>query len=211
MGSEKRTVLKLLLFSPSGAIAAAATSSFPEKVGGKKNYDYRYAWVRDASYTLHAFLWLGQVPESQAAIAWLLARIGEAGAMVCFRLDGRPVPQVEKRGLPGYRDSRPVVAGNAAGTQVQHGVYGDIFEAVALFVASGNVPDPKSARILASLADECADRWRQPDSGMWGLEETRHYTMSKVSTWQALNRAIQLADEGHIAATCVPRWIRERD
>ncbi|MBB5060538.1 GH15 family glucan-1,4-alpha-glucosidase [Granulicella aggregans] len=204
-------ILKLLLFSPSGAIAAAATTSLPEKIGGKKNYDYRYAWVRDASYTLHAFLWLGQIPESQAAVAWLLARLGEAGAKVCFRMDGTPVPPVQEKGLPGYQKSYPVVTGNAAGTQNQHGVYGDIFEAVSLFVASGNILDQKSAVILASLADECADRWRQPDSGMWELEETRHYTMSKVSAWQALNRAVELAEKGHISASCAPRWIRERD
>ncbi len=203
--------LKLLLFSPSGAIAAAATTSLPEKIGGKKNYDYRYAWIRDASYTLHAFLWLGQVPESQASIAWLLARIGESGPKVCFRLDGRPVPPVQEKNLPGYQDSSPVVTGNAAGTQHQHGVYGDIFEGVAQFVASGNVLDQKSAIILASLADECADRWRQPDSGMWELEEQRHYTMSKVSAWQALNRAVELSEKGHLSSTCVPRWIRERD
>jgi GH15 family glucan-1,4-alpha-glucosidase len=204
-------VLKFLLFSPSGAIAAAATTSLPERLGGKKNYDYRYAWVRDASYTLHAFLWLGQVAESQAAVAWLLARLGEAGAKVCFRLDGRPVPPVHETAQPGYKNSRPVVTGNLAGAQSQHGVYGDIFEAVALFVASGNVLDQKSSVILAMLADECADRWRQPDSGMWELAETRHYTMSKVSTWQALNRAVELANNRHLAATCVPRWIRERD
>lgn len=204
-------ILKLLLFSPSGAIAAAATTSLPEKIGGEKNYDYRYAWIRDASYTLHAFLWLGQVPESQAAVAWLLARLGEEGAKVCFRLDGSPVPPVQEKSLPGYKNSRPVVTGNAAANQRQHGVYGDIFEAVSLFVASGNILDQKSAVILASLADECADQWRQPDSGMWELEETRHYTMSKVSAWQALTRAVELADKGHIASSCVPRWIRERD
>ena len=166
-------ILKLLLFSPSGAIAAAGTTSLPEKIGGKKNYDYRYAWVRDAGYTLHAFLWLGQTPESHAAVAWLLARLGEAGTKVCFRLDGSVVPPVQENASPGYRDSKPVVTGNAAGSQIQHGVYGDIFEAVALFVASGNILDQKSAMILSSLADECADRWRQPDSGMWELEEKR--------------------------------------
>ena len=203
--------LKLLLFSPSGAIAAAATTSLPEKIGGKKNYDYRYAWIRDASYTLHAFLWLGQVPESQAAIAWLLTRIGASGAKVCFRLDGRLVPPVHETTLPGYLDSSPVVTGNTAGTQRQHGVYGDIFEAVAQFIASGNILDQKSAVILSSLADECADRWRQPDSGMWELEEQRHYTMSKISAWQALDRAVELAGKGHLSTTCVPRWSRERD
>jgi GH15 family glucan-1,4-alpha-glucosidase len=203
--------LKLLLFSPSGAIAAAASTSLPEKIGGAKNYDYRYAWVRDASYTLHAFLWLGQLPESQAAIAWLLARLGEEGPKVCFQLDGSAVPAVEEKELPGYRDSRPVVVGNAAGIQHQHGVYGDIFEAVSLFVTSGNILDQKSAVILASLADECADQWRKADSGMWELEEPRHYTMSKVSAWQALNRAAELADQGHIPSTSAPRWVRERD
>jgi GH15 family glucan-1,4-alpha-glucosidase len=203
--------LKLLLFSPSGAIAAAATTSLPERIGGDKNYDYRYAWVRDASYTIHAFLWLRQMPESHAAISWLIDQLGEAGAKVCFRLDGGPVPPVQPSHMPGYRGSRPVVIGNVAAAQMQLGVYGDIFEAVALFVACGNVLDPTSVQILSRLANECADSWRQPDSGMWELKETRHYTMSKVSAWQALNRAIELAEKGHFAPACVPRWNRERE
>lgn len=204
-------ILKLLLFSPSGAIAAAATTSLPEKLGGTKNFDYRYAWVRDASYTLHAFLWLRQIPESQAALAWLLRRLGESGAKVCFQLNGAPVPPVHESSMPGYMDSIPVVTGNIAGSQMQQGVYGDIFEAVALFVASGNILDQKSAMVLSNLANECADRWRQPDSGMWELPVKRHYTMSKVSAWQALNRAIEMADKGHLAQTSVARWVRERD
>ena len=203
--------LKLLLFSASGAIAAAATTSLPERIGGKKNYDYRYAWVRDASYTLHAFLWLGQVPESQAAIAWLLARLGESGAKVCFRMNGHPVPPVSEIELPGYRNSQPVLTGNAAGSQHQHGIYGDIFEAVSQFIKSGNILDETSAATLVSLANECADRWRQTDSGMWELEEKQNYTMSKISAWQALNRAVELANDGHLPAMCVPRWSRERD
>jgi GH15 family glucan-1,4-alpha-glucosidase len=204
-------ILKLLLFSPSGAIAAAATTSLPERLGGDKNYDYRYAWVRDASYTIHAFLWLGQIPESQAALAWLLARLGDEGAKVCFQLDGSPVPSVRETTLAGYAGSRPVLTGNAAGAQHQHGVYGDIFEAVIAFVDCGSILDQRSANILSTLADECADRWRQPDSGMWELEELQHYTMSKVSAWQALDRAITLAQRGHLSKTCVPRWTRERD
>ena len=203
--------LKLLLFSPTGAIAAAATTSLPEKIGGKKNYDYRYAWVRDASYTLHAFLWLGLIPESHASFAWLLQHLGDEGARVCFGLSGGAVPKVKKTGHPGYRHSRPVVTGNAAGGQHQHGIYGDIFEAAVLFASRGNLLDQKSSEVLAALADECAERWREKDSGMWELEERRHYTMSKVSAWQALNRAVELAGSGCLPAKNVARWSRERD
>ena len=203
--------LKLLLFSPSGAVAAAATTSLPERIGGDKNYDYRYAWIRDAAYTLAAFVRLGVIPESKAAFTWLIHRLGEAGAKVCFRLDGGPVPPVETYDVPGYAGSRPVVTGNVAAGQHQHGIYGDIFEAASLFVAAGNILDGQSALILSRLADECADRWRQKDAGIWELEDRQHYTMSKVSCWQALARAVELGEGGHIPSTCVPRWSRERD
>lgn len=203
--------LKLLLFSPSGAIAAAATTSLPERIGGRKNYDYRYAWVRDAAYTVNAFLRLGVVPESKAAFTWLIQRLGQGNARVCYTLAGGPVPDVTTLDLPGYRASRPVVTGNVATGQHQHGIYGDIFETATLFVNGGNILDGRSAMILSALADECADRWRQKDSGMWELEERQHYTMSKVSAWQALDRAVELARNRHLPATCVPRWTRERD
>lgn len=203
--------LKLLLFSPSGAIAAAATTSLPERLGGPKNWDYRYAWVRDAAYTLAAFLRLGVIPESKAAFTWLIHRLGETGAKVCYRLDGGPVPGVREYDLPGYGGSRPVVTGNRAAEQHQHGIYGDIFEAAWLFVEGGHVLDGTSAFTLSRFADECADRWRQKDAGIWELEEARHYTMSKVSCWQALARAVSLAEAGHIPSACVPRWSRERD
>lgn len=203
--------LKLLLFSPSGAIAAAATTSLPERIGGGKNYDYRYAWVRDAGYTLAAFVRIGVIPEAKAAFTWLIKRLGETGPKVCYRLDGSPVPEVRPLDLPGYEDSRPVVVGNAARSQHQHSIYGDIFEAAALFVGHGNVLDQTSGLILSRLADEVADRWRETDSGMWELEERRHYTMSKISAWQALARAVELAERNHLPSTCVPRWSRERD
>ncbi len=203
--------LKLLLFSPTGAIAAAATTSLPERVGGDKNWDYRYAWVRDAGYALNAFLRLGVLPESQAAFQWLVHRLGETGPKVCYRLDGGPVPAARQTDLPGYRASRPVVTGNRAAAQHQHGIYGDIFEAASLFVASGNVLDQHSASVLSGLADQCAERWRTKDSGFWEMPEVEHYTMSKVSAWQALDRAVGLAEGGHLPKTCAPRWSRERD
>jgi GH15 family glucan-1,4-alpha-glucosidase len=121
------------------------------------------------------------------------------------------VPEETSLDLAGYRGSRPVRVGNAAARQHQHGIYGDIFETATLFVADGNILDQKSATVLANLADECADRWRQKDAGIWELEVPQHYTMSKISAWQALARAVELAEAGHISATCVPRWSRERD
>ncbi|APT59580.1 glycoside hydrolase family 15 [Roseomonas gilardii] len=204
--------LKLLLYSPSGAIAAAATAALPERIGGDKNYDYRYAWIRDAAYTVNAFLRIGAMAESKAAFTWLMQRLGEHGPRVLYTLCGDKAPEARViEALPGYRGSGPVVIGNAAAHQHQHGVYGDIFETAALFVGGGHIIDQRSARVLSGLADECADRWRQKDSGIWELEEPQHYTMSKISAWQALARAVELAEAGHLPSTCVPRWQRERD
>lgn len=200
--------LKLLLYSPTGAIAAAATSSLPEGIGGKKNYDYRYAWVRDASYTIKAFLRIGATSEAKAALTWLIKRLGEHGPRVVYRLDGAILEEAQEIDLPGYRDSRPVTRGNRASGQLQQGIYGDIFETVERFVAKGNIIDSASAAILAHTADLCAEGWRKPDSGIWELPELRHYTMSKISSWQALRRAVELADGGHIPNTCRDRWDR---
>ncbi len=203
--------LKLLLYSPSGAIAAAATTSLPESIGGKKNYDYRYAWVRDAGYTIKAFLTAGLQAEAKAALTWLLDQLRHSGSRVVFTLDGHAVPDIEVLDVAGYRNSQPVVKGNAATSQRQHGVYGDIFETVSCFVGCGNFLDTANAELLSHLADECADRWRTPDAGMWELEEEQHYTMSKISCWQALARAVELADQGQLPTTCRDRWSRERD
>jgi GH15 family glucan-1,4-alpha-glucosidase len=203
--------LKLLLYSPSGAIAAAATSSLPEKIGGPKNYDYRYAWVRDAGYIIKAFLIIGADAEAKAAFTWLIKRIAEHGARVFYKLDGALPPIDRDVDVPGYRNSQPVRLGNAAASQHQHGIYGDIFEVAFRFVADGNILDDRTAETLERLANECAERWRQKDSGMWELELQRHYTVSKISCWQALNRAVFLAENGHIPMTHSPRWRRERD
>jgi GH15 family glucan-1,4-alpha-glucosidase len=204
--------LKLLLYSPSGAIAAAATTSLPERIGGDKNYDYRYAWIRDAAYTVNAFLRVGAMPESKAAFTWLMQRLAEHGPRVMYSLSGKLATDVRVLpDIPGYRDSRPVVVGNQAVKQHQHGIYGDIFETAALFVGNGNILDQRSARVLSDLADECADRWRRKDAGIWELTEPQHYTGSKISAWQALARAVELAEENHIPSNCVPRWKRERD
>ena len=201
--------LKLLLSSPSGSIMAAATSSLPERIGGNKNYDYRFAWIRDAGYTIEAFLSIGAQPEAKAAFTWLLRRLDEHGPQVFYTLDGAIGDCVRPIDLPGYKNSSPVV-GNDARDQLQHGVFGDIFETARCFIDSGNILDSTSAMILSELADQCADCWRQEDAGIWELPEKQHYTMSKISCWQALSRAIELADGGHLPTTCRERWDRER-
>ncbi len=136
---------------------------------------------------------------------------GRTRGLVCYTLEGGLLGEETQIDLPGYRGSRPVRRGNQAAGQHQHGIFGDIFETAARFVAGGHVLDPHSASVLAGVADRCAETWRQPDSGIWELSERRHYTMSKISAWQALARAVELADGGHIPSTCRDRWARSRD
>ncbi len=203
--------LKLLVYAASGAIAAAPTTSLPERIEGPKNWDYRFAWIRDAGYTIRAFIHVGAHQEAKSALTWLLHRLEDGEPQVCYTLGGHHVPMPRTIDLIGYRGSQPVVQGNAAGQQHQHGIYGDIFETVAHFIANGNVLDGKSAALLARLADLCADRWRRKDAGIWELKEPQHFTMSKISCWQALARAVELVDAGQLPTRNRERWAGERD
>ncbi len=205
--------LKLLLFTPTGATAAAATSSLPERIGAGKNYDYRFAWARDVAYTVKAFLRVGAVEEAKAAFSWLTATILRHGGRlhVMYRLDGDLAPEERELDLPGYRNSRPVREGNRAREQLQLGVFGDLMETAALFVECGHVLDLTTRRLLAELADRCADLWRSRDAGIWELEQAEHYTMSKLGCWTALDRAARLAASGQLDASHADRWRRERD
>ncbi len=205
--------LKLLLYSPTGAIAAAATSALPERIGGNKNYDYRYAWVRDAAFTIKAFLRVGAVEEARAAFAWLIGTIRRHDSTIrtMYRLDGTLASREHPLDLPGYRGSRPVLEGNDACEQLQLGVFGDVMETAWLFVQSGHVLDLVTRRLLAVLADRCADLWRSKDSGIWELRVAEHYTVSKLGCWTAMHRAVMLAESGQIDASHVERWRRTRD
>ncbi|MBD2761761.1 glycoside hydrolase family 15 protein [Kocuria sp. cx-116] len=206
-------VLKLLSHSPSGSVAAAATTSLPENMAGTKNYDYRFAWIRDATYALQALLQLGEQEDVHAQVSWLLrlVRAQVPHLHVLNRLNGEvPETRMTEYDVPGWRGTGPVVAGNAAADQLQLGVYGDVFDVAHHYVAGGNVLDTATARMLADLADAICDAWRRPDSGMWELPEHRHYTSSKMGCWHGLDCAVQLAEDGHIPG-CVDRWRAERE
>ncbi len=202
--------LKLLLHSPTGAVAAAGTTSLPESWQGGKNWDYRYAWVRDTAYALDALIGFGLREETHAAISWTLRTLREHGLRVFFTLDGSLPPGREDRDVPGWRGIGPVVDGNRADGQVQLGVYGDLMQVVRSYVDAGNLLDAETGRLLAGIADEAADAWHRPDAGMWELTEVRHYTTSKLGCWQALRCAVHLAERGQIPG--VPdRWRAEAD
>lgn len=205
--------LKFLWFSPSGALAAAATTSLPERIGGDKNYDYRYAWVRDACLIIKSFVYLGALEDCKAAFSWLSATIIKHGPelFTCYTLNGDKVPDERYLTLAGYRGSQPVRVGNNANRQTQLSMYGDMLGTALLFIDAGHVVDIATSRMLGELANQCADRWRVKDSGIWELPERQHYTHSKMACWLALNQAVTLASRGHIEPTWLERWERERD
>ncbi|SES23015.1 Glucoamylase (glucan-1,4-alpha-glucosidase), GH15 family [Pedococcus cremeus] len=205
-------VLKSLIFSPSGAVAAAATTSLPELIGGARNWDYRYSWVRDAAFTLGTLLRLGCTPEAEAYFWWLLqaTQLTHPRLQPLYRLDGGP--RARERVLPvqGYRDSRPVRVGNAAATQLQLDSYGELMDCVWLHVQAGGTLDPDIGRRLAQVAELVADRWREPDAGIWEVRSApRHFTHSTMMCWVALDRADRMASLGLLPSGRQSHWRTE--
>ena len=203
--------LKFLLYAKTGAIVAAATTGLPERIGGDKNYDYRYAWVRDAAYTISALLRAGALAEPIAAFGWLVRTLSSDGSepKVVYTLNGDDVPDEHIVDVRGYRDSLPVRVGNRAKSQKQLSCYGDVLETAALFARMGHVLDPVTQRLLVRLTNQCMQRWHQKDSGIWELEDQQHYTFSKIGCWLALSKAVELADGGHIDSGNRDRWALE--
>jgi GH15 family glucan-1,4-alpha-glucosidase len=205
--------LKLLFHAPSGAIAAAASASLPEEIGGVRNWDYRFCWVRDSAFTLEALLQLGCPGEGEAFFWWLLqaSQLSHPQLQVLYRLDGGNRAAERTLDLDGYRGSRPVRVGNAAATQRQLDIYGSLLQTALVYVQAGGRLDRDTGRRLAGIADLVCRIWREPDSGIWEVRsESAHFTQSKMMSWVALDRARRLADAGHIPGAHSPTWQRER-
>ena len=208
-------VLRQLTSQTTGAQAAAATTSLPEKIGGSRNFDYRFAWVRDASFAVDALADLALVEEVHAILTWLLKALSHTApeVHVFYTLDGRPAgDQMEKVPfLRGYRDSQPVHVGNSAASQLQLGAYGDLIDAVHRAAEIGYRLDARTAEMLSGVADRACDLWRLPDAGIWELGDIQHYPISKIGCWVALDRMIGLAEDGQVASLSLPRWRIERE
>ena len=210
-------VLQALTYFPSGAIVAAATTSLPEGVGGERNWDYRYSWVRDASFTMEA-LWVAACPdEADDFFAFMTtaaaASVGPRQALqIMFGVGGEhDLSERELAHLAGWRDSRPVRVGNGAWQQQQIDVYGELLGAAHRLADQISGMDEDMRRFLVALADAAAVRWRETDQGIWEVRgEPRHFLYSKVMCWVALDRAIALGDRLG-AGDRIGDWKRAQD
>jgi GH15 family glucan-1,4-alpha-glucosidase len=206
--------LKLLIYSPTGAIAAAATTGLPEDTDGGKNYDYRFAWVRDLSYAVGALTHFGLREETHAAVSWVLETLRRHGDElgIFFTLRGETPESVRRTDAAGWRGIGPVVTGNAAAGQLQLGVYADVLGIMRQYVEAGNILDGGSAALLVQFANSACRMWPKKDSGMWELPKKRHYTTSKIGCWRALTDACRLAELGELrpSADDLALWQKNR-
>jgi len=206
--------LKLLIFAASGASVAAPSTSLPESIGGSRNWDYRFCWIRDSNFLIDALLELGCYDEAKSLFWWFMhaTALTEPDLHVLYRLDGSPGVAERDLSLAGYRGSRPVRVGNSAFHQLQLDIYGALFETAWLYSKGHHSLDRDTGVVLARIAGRVCDIWRCPDSGIWEVRNGPfHFTHSKAMCWAALDRAIHLAGRGELPSADVPRWRREAD
>ena len=207
-------VLKALTYQPTGGIVAAPTTSLPEHIGGVRNWDYRYCWLRDATFTLYALMNAGYIDEAKAWRDWLLRAVAgdPAKAQILYGVGGqRRILESELEWLPGYAGSRPVRIGNAAHDQFQLDVYGEVMDALHQARAHGLDRDDQAWSLQRNLMDFLEGAWDRPDDGIWEVRgPRRHFTHSKVLAWVAFDRAVQ-AVERFARPGPVDRWRRVRE
>lgn len=209
-------VLKALCHGPTGAIIAAPTTSLPQELGGSRNWDYRYCWMRDASMTAATLVRLGSIDEAMDLLDWLLRLIDTGSASLdrlapIYTVEGKALPpETSDPGLSGYAGSRPVRIGNAAEQQVQTDVFGPIMELVWRLGRAGAPLDGRHWRLVELLVDAVGRRWQEPDQGIWEIRAApRHHVHSKTMCWVAVDRGVALA--GTVFDRSVPEWARLRD
>jgi GH15 family glucan-1,4-alpha-glucosidase len=209
-------VLKLLTFEPTGAIVASVTTSLPEGIGGERNWDYRYTWIRDAAFTIYAFLRIGFTREAEAFMEWVIERCshcGESGSLqIMYGIDGRSkLTEEELDHMEGYMKSSPVRIGNGAYNQLQLDIYGELMDSVYLFNKYGNPISYNAWEKLTTLIDWVVRNWKLKDEGIWEVRSGKqHFVYSKMMCWVALDRAIRLAQKRSFPAD-IPLWSRTRD
>ncbi len=206
--------LKALTYKPTGGLVAAPTTSLPEQLGGVRNWDYRYCWLRDATFTLNALLLAGYNEEAAAWREWLLRAVAGSpkDLQIVYGVTGtRRLDEIELPWLPGYKKSKPVRIGNAASTQFQLDVYGEVMDSLHLARAADLEPHPEAWNVQLAMLEFLESHWRDPDEGIWEVRGPRkHFTHSKIMAWVAFDRAIKDAEKEKLKAP-VARWRRVRD